>query len=164
MFLKMFGGCAVLACGVLTLAGLHSPPHNGCPGARLLALTCVSSLVGGGESDKPALSGAWGKKDGELKIEFADEGVMKIVPHGDSTVIAIVCHYKVEKETLVKAKVTGFEGTNEEAKKKIAEHLPVGVKFSFQWTTNGDGARLENVKGDKVETLKSRLEGGFQKK
>ena len=162
MFLKMLGGCTVLTCGVLT--GLHSLPHNGCPGVRLLALICVSPLANGREGDKPGLSGAWGKKDGELKIEFADESVMRIAPHGDSNVIAIVCDYTVENGTLVKAKVTGFEGSSEEAKKKIAEHLPVGVAFSFQWTTNGDGARLENVKGDKIETLKSHLEGSFEKK
>jgi hypothetical protein len=75
----------------------------------------------------------------ESKIEFADESVMKMAPHGDGTVLAIVCDYAVENGTLVKAKVTGFEGTSEGAKKKIAEHLPVGVEFSFQWTTNGDG-------------------------
>jgi hypothetical protein len=164
MFLKMFGGCAVLTCGALTLAGLHSPPHNGCSGARLLAMLCVSQVADGGEGNKLALSGAWGKKGGEVKIGFADERVMKIAPHGDSTVIAIVCDYTVENRTLVKAKVTGFEGTSEQAKEKIAEHLPVGTEFSFQWTTNGDGARLEDVKGDKVESLKAHLEGGFEKK
>jgi hypothetical protein len=164
MFLKMLGGCTILACGVLTVSGLHSPTLNGCPGARLLALVCASKLADDGESDKPALSGTWRKKDGELKIEFANDSVIKIAPHGDSAVIAIVCVYTVENGRLVKAKVTGFEGTNEEAKKKIAEHLPVGLNFSFQWTKNGDGARLEDVKGDNVETLKSRLEGGFEKK
>src|SRR5688572_17196777 len=108
MFLKMLGDSTVLACGVLTLLGLHSPPHNGCLGARLFALTCASLVVESGEGDKPALSGAWGKKGGELKIEFADESAMKIAPHGDATVIAIVCDYVVETGTLVKAKVTGF--------------------------------------------------------
>lgn len=164
MFLKMFGGCAVLACGVLAVAGLHLPPHNGCPGARLLALTCALPLAERGEGDKPALSGAWTKTGGELIIEFTDGSVMKIAPHGDSTVIAIVCDYTAENGTLVKSKVAGFEGTSEEAKKKIAEHLPVGVEFSFQWTTSGAGARLENVKSDKAEALKSHLEGTFEKK
>ena len=42
-------------------------------------------------------------------------------------------------------------------------HLPVGVEFSFQWTTNGDAARLENVTGDKADPLKARLEGDFEK-
>src|SRR5947208_1479979 len=118
MFLKMLGGCTVLACGVLT--GLHSLPQNGCPGARLFALICASPLANGVEGDKPGLSVAWSKKDGELKIEFAGGSTMKIAPHGDSNVIAIVCDYTVENGTLVKAKVTGFEGSSEEAKKKIA--------------------------------------------
>jgi len=161
MSLKMLGGCTVLVCGVLT--GLHTLPQNGCPGARLLVLICASPLANVGEGNKPHLSGAWAKKEGELKIEFADESVMKIAPHGDSNVIVIVCDYTVENGTLVKAKVAGFEGS-EEAKKKIAEHLSIGVEFSFQWTTNGEGARLENVKGDKVEALKSHLEGSFEKK
>jgi hypothetical protein len=162
MFLKMLGGCTVLACGVLT--GLRSLPQNGCPGVRLLALICASPLANGGEGDKPSLSGVWAKKNGEPKIEFADDKVMKIAPHGDGTVIAIVCDYTVENGALVKAKVTGFEGSSEDAKKKIAEHLPVGVEFSFQWTTNGDDARLDNVKGDKVEALKAHLKGDFKKK
>lgn len=164
MFLKLFGGCTVLACGAMTVVGLHSPPHNGCPGTRHLAVVCASHLVECGEADKPALQDAWGKKGGEVKIEFADARVMKIAPHGDSTVIAIVCDYMVENRTLVKAKVTGFEGTSEQAKKKLAEHLPVGVEFNFQWTTNGDGAKLEDVKGNKVETLKPHIEGSYEKK
>jgi hypothetical protein len=109
------------------------------------------------------LSGTWGKKDGELKIEFADKKVMKIAPHGDSALIAIVCSYTVEKEGTVKAKITGFEG-KEEAKKKVKELLPVGVKFSFKWKVKDDTAKLDGVKGKDVETLKSHLEGDFEKK
>jgi hypothetical protein len=37
--------------------------------------------------DRPVLLGTLGKKDGELKIEFADKDVMKIAPHGDSAVL-----------------------------------------------------------------------------
>src|SRR5262245_36314721 len=61
----------VLACGVLALASLSASADDQ-------------------KGNKPALSGTWGKKDGELKIEFADKDVMKIAPHGDSAVIAIV--------------------------------------------------------------------------
>src|SRR5262249_40211603 len=55
------------------------------------------------KGNKPALSGAWGKKDGELKIEFLNKHVLKFVPLGDPAVIAIVCDYTVAKEGLVKA-------------------------------------------------------------
>jgi hypothetical protein len=134
----------MLACGVLALASLAATADDN-------------------KGDKPALSGTWGKKDGELKIEFVDKDVLKIVPHGDPAVIAIVCDYTVEKQGLVKAKVTGFEG-KEEAKKKVQEHLPVGFKFTFKWKVNGDAARLADVKGDGVETFKSHLEGDFEQK
>src|SRR5262245_9049583 len=163
MFLKTFRCGAVLACGVLAVAGLHLPPHEGCPGARLFSPASASASVGDKKDDKPSLSGTWTKKDAELKIEFADKDVMKIVPHGDSAVIAIVCDYTAEKGGLVKAKVTGFEG-KEEAKKKVQEHLPVGFKFTFKWKVNGDSARLADVKGDGVETFKSHLEGDFEQK
>src|SRR5262245_26450416 len=134
----------VLACGVLALASLAATADDK-------------------KGDKPALSGTWGKKDGELKIEFADKGVLKIVPHGDSAVLAIVCDYTAEKEGLVKAKVTGFEG-KEEAKKKVQEHLPVGFKFNFKWTVKGDAAKLDNLTGNKVEAFKAHLEGDFEQK
>jgi hypothetical protein len=134
----------VLACGVLALAGLAATAEDK-------------------KGDKPALSGTWGKKDGELKIEFADKGVLKIVPHGDPAVIVIVCDYTAEKEGLVKAKITGFEG-KEEAKKKVQEHLPVGFKFTFNWKAKGDAATLDNLTGDDVAMLKSHLEGDFEPK
>jgi hypothetical protein len=160
MFLKSLSGGAALACAVLAVAGLHPPPHEGCPGARLFSV----ASAGGPKDDKPRLSGAWTKKDAELKLEFTDKGVLKIVPHGDSAVIAIVCDYSAEKAGLVKAKVTGFEG-KAEAKEKIQEHLPVGFRFSFQWTVKGDAAKLGNLTGDNVpEMMKAHLEGDFERK
>jgi hypothetical protein len=164
MFLKTLSGGAVLVCGVLAATGLHSPPHNGCPGARLLALTCASA--GEKTDDKAALSGTWGKKDAELKIAFADKGVMKILLHGDNAdkLIAVVCECTVEKKGLVGARVSGFEG-KEEIKKAVAEKLPVGLRFRFKWTAKGNAARLEDLTGDKVpEIFKTHLEGDFEKK
>jgi uncharacterized protein (TIGR03067 family) len=111
--------------------------------------------------EKSKLSGTWSKKAGELKIEFADQGVLKIVPHSDSAVIAIVCNYTVEKEGLVKVTITGFEG-KEEVKKNVEEKLPVGLTFAFTWTVNGDAARLDVVMGDDIEALKSHLDGDFE--
>src|SRR5262249_34692497 len=112
MFLKTFSCAAVLACGVLAVVGLHLPPHNGCPGARLFSLASSLASADDKKDDKPALSGTWTKKDAELKIEFAEKDVVKFFLHGDNAdkLIAVVCAYTVEKEGLVKAKVTGFEG------------------------------------------------------
>jgi hypothetical protein len=136
---------AVLSCGVLVIL------------ASLLAAADDK------KGDKPALSGTWGKKDGELRIEFVDKGVLKIAPHGDSAVLAVVCNYTVAKERRVKVKIAGFEG-REEAKKKVAERVPVGLKFSFAWTVKGHTARLDDLTGDNVELLKSHLEGDFERK
>jgi peroxiredoxin len=142
----------VLTCCALALASLAA---TGCSGPPPMA--------DDKKGDKPALSGTWGKKDGELKIEFADKRVLKITPHGDNTVLAIVCDSTLEKEGLVTAKVTGFEG-KEAAKKHVEERLPVGTKFSFKWMVKADNAKLDGLTGDKVEVLKHLLEGDFEQK
>jgi hypothetical protein len=129
----------------------------------MFALASLSASADDKDGDKHAPSGAWAMKDGELKIEFADKDVMKIVPHGDSAVLVIVCNYTVEKAGRVKAEVTGFEG-KEEAQKKVQEHLPVGFKFSFRWKANGAAARLDDLMGDNAEMLKTHLEGDFEQK
>jgi hypothetical protein len=156
---------AVLAGSVLVVAGLHLR-GDGCPGARVLALVGLSAEPGAvaddkkDEKDKPALSGSWVKKGGELKIEFADKGVMKVYPHG-TDVFVLVCEYTRGKEGAVQVKITGFEG-KDEAKKKAQELLPVGTEFRFKWKAKGDAATLDFQKGD--EHLKSHLEGEYEQK
>jgi hypothetical protein len=165
MVLKTLICGPVLACGLLALAGLHSPPSDGCPGARCLALTCASASANDKQDDKPTLSGTWDKKESELKIEFAD-GSAKFFLHGDNPdrLIVVVCGYTVEKGGPVKAEVTGYEG-KEEIKKVVREKIPVGLKFSFKWTANGDAAKLDELMGDEVlEQFKTHLEGDFEKK
>jgi RNA polymerase sigma factor (sigma-70 family) len=117
------------------------------------------------KGDKPSPAGVWVKKGGELRIEFADKGVLNIAPHGDGDVILIVCEYAADKDGRVKVKVTGFEG-KAEAKKAVMEKLPVGTAFSFKWAAKGDTATLDDVKGDKgtADLLKSHLEAEFSKK
>jgi RNA polymerase sigma factor (sigma-70 family) len=109
-----------------------------------------------------SLTGTWVKKEGELKIEFA-ETEMRVYPHGENKVIVVICSYTREKDALVKAKITGFDG-NEDAKKAIAEKIPVGTEFTFKWKANKDAATLEDVKCEKSELLKSHLEGEFGEK
>lgn len=110
------------------------------------------------DKDKPALSGVWMLKEGETKIEFSEKNVMTISPHGDSNVIAVICEYTVEKEGLVKAKITDLAG-KDEAKRRVKEMLPVGTQFSFKWKVT-----LDDLKGDKLEQLKSHLEGDYSQK
>jgi hypothetical protein len=89
--------------------------------------------------------------------------VVKISPHGDSNVIAVICEYTVDKEGLVKAKITDFEG-KDKLKEMVKEMLPVGTEFSFKWKVKDDTAKLDDLKGDKVEHLKSHLEGEYGQK
>ena len=134
---------AVLSCSILVLATLPAPADDK-------------------KDDKPALSGTWAKKDGKLTIEFPDHGIMKIAPHGDNACV-VVCSCRAEKEGLLKVKITGFEG-NEETKKQLQEKVAVGLKFTCKWKVNGDTARLDDVRGDHVEMMKSHLEGDFEQK
>jgi RNA polymerase sigma factor (sigma-70 family) len=115
------------------------------------------------DKDKAALSGAWALKGGEAKIEFSDKDTLKIFPHGDNLVIAILCKYTTDKEGLVKAQVSGFEG-KDELKEKVKEHLPVGLEFSFKWKVKDERATLGDVKCDKFDGLKSHLEGEYELK
>jgi RNA polymerase sigma factor (sigma-70 family) len=113
------------------------------------------------DKDKQALSGTWLQKAGALKIEFSDKDVMKVLAHDGA--LTIRCEYTLGKDGLVKAKVTGLEGTDE-LKDKAKNHLPVGLAFRFTWKVKGDAATLEDLKGDNTEHLKGHLEGDYEKK
>jgi hypothetical protein len=135
---------AVLACAFLALAGLSAPADDK-----------------KGDKDKSGPAGVWQLKAGDLRIEFADKGVLKISPHGKDDLILILCKYTVEKDGSVKAKVTELSG---EAKDKVKDVVPVGYEFTFKWNAKDDTATLDGVKGDNVEHLKSHLEGKYGKK
>lgn len=113
--------------------------------------------------DKPALSGTWTKKEGQMKIEFMDMGTMKLYPHGDKAEIAVVCKYSIDKEGLLKAKISELEGSAE-LKEKAKKAIPVGLEFQFQWKTKGGTATIENLDGKDAEGLKSHLEGEYETK
>ena len=108
-------------------------------------------------------SGVWAKKEGEVTVEFADKGVLKIAPHGKDSVLLVVCSYTAGKDGRVKAKVTGIEG-KEEVKQKVEEKLPVGTEFGFTWKVKGGAATLGDVTGDAAEPLKSHIEGEYDPK
>ena len=42
--------------------------------------------------------------------------------------------------------------------------LPIGTEFSFKWKVKDDNAKLDDMKGDKFEPLKSHLEGEYSQK
>src|SRR5438105_8961362 len=90
------------------------------------------------------LSGNWSKKEGQLKMEFSDKDVVKFYPHGDKAEFVIVCKYSIDKDGLLKAKITDLDG-KAELKEKAKSRLPVGFEFQFNWKINGDTATLANV-------------------
>jgi hypothetical protein len=141
---KSLGFSVVLACSVLVAAGM-------------------AALAGDKKEDKgkPALAGVWALQGGELTLTFADKGSLKISPHGKDDLILIRCKYTRAKDGRLQAKITGLEG---KAREKVEGVVPVGLEFNFRWVVKDDKATLEDVKGDKVEMLKSHLEGSYQKK
>jgi hypothetical protein len=141
---------ALLVCGTAALVGVSAG---------------AARPVAADDKDAPTLTGIWVKKDAELKIDFSTKGVMKVYPHGENEVLVVVCDYACDKDGLVKAKITGFEG-KAEAKKMAAEKLPVGTEFRFKWKAKDDTATLADLKDDKdkVEILKNHLEGEYGQK
>jgi hypothetical protein len=113
------------------------------------------------DKDKAALDGVWTKKEGEVTIEFIDEKVLTVAPHGKAEVLLIRCKYTVDKKGRVQVRITELEG---DAKEKAKDAIPVGTEFSFRWSARDDAATLDGVKGEKVEAFKSHLEGKYDKK
>jgi hypothetical protein len=142
MLRKSLACVGVLACAVLILAGLS---------------------VSADDKAKTGPSGVWAKKGGEMKIEFGDKGVLKLLPHGDKAGIAIVCKYSVEKDGAIKAKITELDA-KEDVKEKLSQLVPVGLEFSFKCKVKDATATLDDVTGEKTDALKSHLEGEYEKK
>jgi hypothetical protein len=115
------------------------------------------------EGKKAVPVGSWAKKEGQMLIEFADKGVVKLHPHGDKADLAIVCSFTTGKDGVVKVKVTDHEG-KEEFKAKVKQVVPTGTEFQFKWTATDDTATVENLDGKDADGLKSHLEGGYEKK
>jgi len=130
----------------------------------ILALAAFFASRSAADDKKAALSGEWVRKEGELKIEFVGEGVMKVFPHGANNKLAIIFDYTVEKDKRVKVKVTDFEGEAKQIE-KVKEHVPVGYELSFKWTAKDKTATLDDLKG-KEEDLGhwKTLEGEYEKK
>jgi hypothetical protein len=131
------------------------------PGGLLTLLTLLAPLAGA--DDKPkAPAGTWDRKEGQGRIEFADKGVLKILPHGDKADVTIVCSYAAGKDGVLKVKITDHEGADA-LKAKLKDRLPTGTEFSFKWKPDGDTAALEDLEGKEVEGLKGHFEGKYEK-
>jgi hypothetical protein len=128
------------------------------------ALVLVGSRVQADDkSDKPTLSGSWGKKDSEPTLEFTREGGLTIYPHGDTIAIKIECSYTLSKEGVVKAKVKGIDAP-EKVVEQVKNVVPIGLEFEFNWKADGEKAALEGMEGKDVDHIKDRLEGEYAKK
>ena len=142
--------CIVLLYGVLALAGLFDGRSASADDKK--------------DDKKAALSGEWVRKEGEVKIEFDGEGVMKLYPHGENNKLALVFDYTVEKDKRVKVKMTDIEG-DEKVIEKVKEQIPAGMEFSFKWTVKDKTATLDEIKGkeDVIAKLEM-LKGEYEKK
>jgi hypothetical protein len=132
--------------------------------AAFAALACgllLSAGAGAGGDKKAIPAGVWMLAGGEGKLEFADKDILKIYPHGDPDVITIVCTYKVGKKMRVSAKITQLDGKFADKAKDV---IPVGLEFNFTWQAKDDAATLGDMKGEKIERIKSHLEGKYEKK
>jgi hypothetical protein len=114
------------------------------------------------KKDAKGPAGTWAKKDGELRLEFADKETLRLRPHGDDFGFTIVCSYTAKDET-VKVKIADLEG-KAEILEKAKQVLPVGKEFSFTWTVKDGGATLTDLKGENIDGLKAHLEGEYTKK
>ncbi len=131
--------------------------------AAYLVLGGLPALVADDKADKAGPSGAWARKDGMQALEFADKDILKLFPHGKDAGIVIACSYSVDKEGLIKAKITELQA-KDEVKAKLKELVPVGYEFSFHWKAKDDKATLGEIKGENAEHLKAHLEGEYEKK
>lgn len=131
----------------------------------LLACVALVQVLPSASADEKRKSpaGTWGKKEGQAKIDFPEKEIMKIAPHGNDEVIVITCKYSVDKDGVIKAKVTGLEG-KDEIKEKAKNIMPVGLEFSFKWTVDDHNATLDELKGENLDSFKSHLEGGYELK
>jgi hypothetical protein len=162
MLLKSLVCGAAVAASSLALMTLQLSGH-GCPCSGIVALCSAAAPAddGANPSDKPSPSGVWVLEGGEMKIDFDKKDVMKLFPHGESDVVVVVCQYTVEKDSVVKAKITELEG---DAKEQVEKILPVGLEFSFKWTAKDGTGAVKDVKGEDVDLLKAHLEGDYSQK
>ena len=123
----------------------------------------VPGLPADDKKEAKSLSGTWAKKDGDILLEFTGKDGLKFHPHGDKQTLIIICEYAVDKDGIVKAKVTDYDA-NADQKAHLKQVVPVGFEFKFKYTVTKETAKLDDVTGEKTEMIKSMLEGDYEVK
>jgi hypothetical protein len=110
---------------------------------------------------KAVLSGTWAREANglDVKFEFSGNDTVKVSVFGGDNGIIATCKHTVDKDGLVKAKITKVE-----EKGTFEAKPPVGLEFSFKWKVKGDTATLDELKGEMVEDAKPVLEGEYERK
>jgi hypothetical protein len=118
--------------------------------------------------DKAALSGTWVREANglDLKYEFTGKDTLKISVFGGENGAIVTAKYAVDKDGLVKIKVTDVE-----EKGNFPSKPKKGAEFSFKWKVKGDTATVDDFTGigsdeDKTlaEAAKPLIEGEYARK
>ena len=133
---------------------------------RLLAGVVALGLVGGAaaqdkKDDKKTIVGTWTREASGLDITFAfEKETLKITATQGENGVVVTNTFKVEKDNVVKVKVT-----NVEEKGTFPAKPAKDLEFSFKWTIKKDGdATLDELKGEGLDEAKGALEGDFKAK
>ena len=133
-------------------------------GAIALALVVFAGDTAASQDKKdkePGLSGTWTREANglDVKFEFTGKDTVKVSVFGGDNGVIATCKHSVDKDGLVKARITKVE-----EKGTFEAKPPVGLEFSFKWKVKGDTATLDELKGDMVEDAKPVLEGEYERK
>lgn len=128
---------------------------------RLLAGGFVLALVFGSAmaEDKPAVT-TWEREANgiDLKLDVSKDTLKIAAFNGENGVIA-TCKITVDKDGVVKAKVTDVE-----EKGNFPPKPKVGLEFTFKWKVEGNTATLSDLTGEGLDEAKAVVEGEYKKK
>ena len=128
---------------------------------RLLAVGFgITLLLGAVVADDKKDFVVWERESNgiDLKMEMGKDTMKSHVFNGENGVI-LTCKITMDKEGLVKAKVTDVEEKgNFPAKPKV------DFEFSFKWKVDGNTATLSDLTGEGLDDAKGIVEGEYKKK
>lgn len=133
--------------------------------ASTLALLVLTLAVGAEDKkddkkkEKPAkLTGSWSKDigDGTVTFEFKSKDKLIATLDAGNKKLVVTCEYSVDKDGLVKGKITQSEGDGDKPQD--------GYTFKFKFVVDGDKAKLSDYDADNADAVKSLLEGEYKKK
>jgi hypothetical protein len=123
--------------------------------ALAVALTGVAAAQDKKVDDKAALSGTWEREANglDLKYEFVGKDTLKISVFGGENGAIVTGKYTVDKDGVVKIKVTDVE-----EKGNFPSKPPKGAEFTFKWKVKGDTATVDEFTGLGTEEVKALAE------